>query len=222
MAETIEEFVSKLQKEGVQAGQDEASRIRQQAEQDAEKIRAEAKAEAEKIVSEANKEAESLLARSRTDLDLAARDVVLKLREALGQVLKAVLAAGADEKLQDVEFLGNTLHELILLYAKSDCEKKGRMEIDVPEEIRQQLTEWALREIGKDKIEGLNVSLDLKGTLKQAGFEYNVTGATVEFTRDSVVESLMEMVSPSLREVVARAMSEGQDAGPDAGDQNAG
>ncbi|HAU39231.1 MAG TPA: hypothetical protein DCX07_16145 [Phycisphaerales bacterium] len=144
-------------------------------------------------------------------MELAARDIVLKLRDALGRAVGAVLAAGAGQKLQDVEFLGSVLHDLILKYAEADIEHGGRIQIDVPGEIRQKLVDWALREMGQDKLEGLKISLDLKGTLAQAGFEYNLTGATVEVTLESVVEMLTKMVSPAMRELLDRAMASGGD-----------
>ena len=55
---------------------------------------------------------------------------------------------------------------------------------------------------------GLNLTLtciDLAGTLRQAGFEYNAGGATIEVTLESVVAVLSEMFSPRLREILATA-----------------
>lgn len=202
MAETIESFVTKLQEEGVQAGQQAAKKLRDQAQQQADQLIAEARAKAEKIVAEANAQAENTRERGRIDLNLAARDVVLKLRESLNKVLRMVLAARTKEKLADVDFLGKILHEIILLYAKADTTHKGRIQINVPEKTRQSLIEWTMREISQEKLEGLDMSIDLKGTLTQAGFEYNVTGATVEITEASVVDALAELVSPALREIV--------------------
>ena len=55
-------------------------------------------------------------------------------------------------------------------------------------------------------------SSELAGTLKEAGFEYTVGGATVEVTLSSVVESLSEMVSPALRDILAAAATEPKEA----------
>ena len=54
--------------------------------------------------------------------------------------------------------------------------------------------------------EGKQVSIDLKGTLSGAGFEYAVSGATVEMTLESVVEVLSRLVAPDLRGIVERAL----------------
>jgi vacuolar-type H+-ATPase subunit E/Vma4 len=198
MAETIESFVAKLQTEGVEAGQQAAEKLRGEARQEAETIVADAKSEAEKIVADANAEAESILARSQTELKLAARDAAMRLRDALGRALSAALAAGVEQKLGETDFLGKLLHDIVLLYSKSDAKGTKTVKINVAEDMLQSLTDWAVKEIGDDD-KARHVGIDLKGTLKQAGFEYTVAGATVEVTVDSVVEVLSELVGPNIR-----------------------
>jgi V/A-type H+-transporting ATPase subunit E len=212
MPETIESFVSKLQQDGIQAGQQEAEKIRNQAQAQADEILAKAREQAEKITSDAEKEAASKLERSRTEIQLAARDTILTLRDTLSNAIAAVIQQGTNEALSDVDFLGKILHDIVTNYAKSDLEGTDRIEIRVKPELRDQLVDWALREIGRDKVEETrkHIGIDLKGTLSQAGFEYSCAGATVEVTLDSVVEILKQMVSPKLREVVDQAVQEGQ------------
>jgi len=207
MAETIESFVAKLQAEGVQTGQEAAEKLRAEARRQAEEIINQAEARAEKIVADARTEAEKILARSKTELALAARDAALRLHEAMGRALQAVIARGVKAKLTDSEFIGKTLHELIMLYAKAELES-GSIEINVSPQIREQLTKWALHEIALEATDSAHLSIDLKGKLAEAGFEYNVaSGATVEVTLDSVVQALMELVGPGLREVLSAAMA---------------
>ncbi len=214
MPETIESFVAKLQADGVQAGQDQAEKIKADAQAEADRILEEARQQAEKIKADAQAEADSVLQRSQTDLKLAARDATMKLRDALQRCLQAVLAQSSEQALSDVKFLGQTLHHIISSYAEADIEGDETIRINVPEDTRQKLIDWAIAEIGRERIEHEHgaLSIDLKGTLRQAGFEYNVTGATVEVTVDSVVEMLSEMVSPRLREVIDEAMNESTSA----------
>jgi V/A-type H+-transporting ATPase subunit E len=204
MAETIQSFVTKLQQEGVEAGEKQAEELRRQAQKDAEKIVADAQQEAEKIVANAKQEAQQHVERSQTELNLAARDTVLKLRDSLNRALQSVVRAGTQEALDNVDFLGKVLHEVITSYAQSDREGTDQIRITVKPELRDQLVDWALGEIGRK--EGKHVGIDLKGTLKQSGFEYTCAGATVEVTLDSVVEMLTDMVSPKLRETLDQAV----------------
>ena len=200
MAETIESFVAKLKTEGVEQGRKEADTIVGDAKTEAEQIIADAKAESEKIIAEAKKQGEELLARSNTELELAARDAAMKLRETLAKALEAVIAGPVDDSLNDTEFLRTVLTEIITKYVEADIEGTGDIKLNLADEQYHALAEWAVKQIRKHaKKDGVGV--DLKGTLKQAGFEYNITGATVEMTQESITELLMSLVGPKLREI---------------------
>jgi len=207
MAETIESFVAKLQAEGVQAGKDQADKLHAEAEAQAEKIVAEANAKAEKILADADHQAKDTLARSRTELELASRDAALRLQDALGRGLSAILAHDAGDLLADSDFLGRLLHEIVMLYVQGDFSKKHVLKINVPPEMREKLISWALKEIGEETVQNVRPSIDLKGVLADAGFEYTVAGSTIEVTRESVVETLMDLIGPTLREVLGQAMA---------------
>jgi len=208
MAESIETFVAKLQNEGVEAGRQEAESIVSGAKTEAERTVANAQSQADKIIAQAKAEAENLLSRGQTELSLAARDAVLSLQETLSKSLQAILRYQAGETLHDVGFLGKVLHELILLYAKDELAAKGGITFNVSPELRQELADWALKEIGQDRLDDIGVHMDLHGTLASAGFEYSVAGATIEVTLDSVVETLTGLVGPELRKVLESAAAD--------------
>jgi vacuolar-type H+-ATPase subunit H len=203
MADTIETFVAKLHKEGVQAGQAEADKIRADAKAHAGKILAEAKAQAEKIVADAEARARSVQERTRTDLELAARDTLASLRESLSSGLKAIVAEGSRKSLEDAHFLGEVLHAIVMLYVQADLEKKPIVKINVSPAMLSKIEGWALHELGKEVAASDRPRIDLKGKLAQAGFEYEVEGGTVEVTLDSVVQTISELVTPRLREILA-------------------
>jgi len=205
MAQSIETFVAKLQNEGVEAGRKEAQTIVSDAKTEAERIVADAQSQADKIITGAKTEAENLVSRGRTELSLAARDAVLRLQETLGKSMQAVLRHQVGEKLQDVNFIGKVLHELILIYAKDELASKSGITFNVSPDLHEKLVDWALKEVGRDRLENIGIPMDLHGTLASAGFEYTATGATVEVTLDSVVETLSAMVGPELRKVLESA-----------------
>jgi len=205
MADTIESFVAKLQEEGVEAGRQAAEKIRADAQQQAEKALQDARQQAQKIVSDAQAQADNLLARSKSELDLAARDVVLRLQKALGRAMRALIAYELKDALPNVDFLSQTLHDLVLLYAKADIAGDRLMKINVSPELQGQLADWAIRQMAHEAGQ-VGLRIDLKGTLETAGFEYQISGGTVEVTLDSVVESVSELVGPRLREVIEQAV----------------
>jgi len=210
MASTIEEFVSKLQADGVQAGQAEAEKITAQAQKQAEQRIQQAKAEADKIISAAKKEADSSLSKSKTEMELAVRDSIKKLRRVIAAGIEAVLAAPVQEPLQNSDFLSKVLHEMVLEYIKADIAHKPEIKINLQPEMYQKLVAWAIGEI-RQAVEGKSARLDLKGNLRKAGFEFTIVGgATVEVTEDSVVAALADMVGPKLRELLDQAMKNAQ------------
>jgi V/A-type H+-transporting ATPase subunit E len=206
MVDTIETFVARLQQDGIQAGQAQADKLRAEAQKQAQQIIDDANIQAKKIIADAQSQGESIVARSKTELQLAARDTIAQLRQTLSDALNAVIAAGAKTTLSDLDFLGKALHEIVTLYAKANMERKLHIDINVPGEIRDDLRDWALSELGKEAVAELRPSLDLRGKLRQVGFEYSVENeGTVEVTLDSVVETLSQLVTPALREILEKA-----------------
>ena len=206
MVDTIETFVAKLQKEGVQAGQAAAEKLQVEAKGEAETILAEAEEKARKIIADAEEKARNILARSKTELDLGARDTVCSLRDALSAGLNAILSEAAKDKLDDADFLGKMLQEIIMVYARADKDHDPIIEIKVPEKMREKLKQWVFDAIAKETTGKSEPSINLKGGLRKAGFEYEVdAGGTVEVTLASVVETLSKLVAPDLRDVLVKA-----------------
>ena len=207
MPETIESFVAKLQADGVEAGKAEAEKLLADAQAHADRIIADAKVQAEKIVATGTTDADNLLARGKTELSLASRDTVLKLQEALNRAMRTLVSDAVKAPMTDTAFLGKLLHEVVLLYVKELQENREVMRINVSGPLREELTQWALKEIGQATVDGYRGCLDMKSTLAAAGFEYTVGGATVEVTPDSVTDVLAEMLSPSLRDLLTQAIA---------------
>ena len=220
-AESIESFVKTLQSEGVEAGKKAGEKIRKQAEEEAEKILSDARAEAEKIISRARGDADKLLLRGRTELELAARDVTLRLRESIGKGLSAMLSRNIEKKLSNPDYLGEILREVIVAYAEADTQQRPLMEINISEDTRDKLNENLL----KDLFRSLGETEDriaLKATLAKAGFEYKIQGATVEVTPDSLSEMISEMVGPALQDALGKFMDRKEEKIPLSDDSESG
>lgn len=206
MADTIESFVAKLRQEGVEAGRQEAEKLRAAARREADQVLAQAHTQARKIADDARAQADATLARSKSDLELAARDVALGLREVLSRAIREVLRAGAEKPLTDTDFLSKLLYDIVMQYVQADIGENATIKINVPPEVQQKLTGWALQHLHKRPDMG-GASIDLLGTLAEAGFVYQTDGANVEVTLSSVVDALSELISPNLRDILQRAMA---------------
>ncbi len=198
MAETIESFVARLQQEGVESGRRQAG-----------ELVAAARAEAGRIVDDARREATGARARADAELRLAARDVSLKLQRTLTDALRAALARAVEPRLSDPDFVAALLRELVLTYARADAARELEIEINVAPEMRDRLAVWALREMREARSDGSSTKIDLETTLGRAGFEYRIHGAAIEITVESVVERLMELVGPAVRELFAASSEDG-------------
>lgn len=205
MAESIESFVTKLKTEGIEQGKQEAEQIRAEARKEAEHLVTEARAQAEKIIADANSEAKGIISRGHTELELASRDAVLKLEEALQQALKSVLLGPIEKDLNDESFLKDMIKSIWDKFLSLNTLSYAPVKINVPPDIHKKLADWAVNEL-RSCYEEASGDFGLKDNLRQAGFEFTVMhGATIEVTRDSVMEMLMGLVGPRLRDIILNA-----------------
>jgi V/A-type H+-transporting ATPase subunit E len=204
MSDTLKTFIDKLQAEGVQAGEQAAEKIRKDAEAKAKEIVQKAELQARDIIAKAEAEAENRRAKAESELKLAARDTITRLQESLTKGLQAVMTVAVREKLSEPDFVGKLLYDIVMQYVQADAHGVTSININVSEEMRHKLTQWAIQALhGQDKIKSI---VDLKGTLKKAGFEYNVDGGTVEVTAESTVENMLSLVGPEVRKIVSDAI----------------
>lgn len=209
MAETLESFVAKLQSDGVAAGQKAAQDIRMQAQREAEKIVQDAQQKAQKIIEQAEKESKSKLEKGQTELKLACRDIVLNLRNTIVKCIRRIMVGPVEERLNDPEFLTTLLHDLVVQYAKADSDHHTDIKINLSNDMLKQLAEWVIAKLRKTAQDN-NATVDIKGSLNRLGFEYSVTGGTVEVTGESMVTLLQELVGPQMREILDEALFEKQ------------
>ncbi|MFO7901465.1 MAG: hypothetical protein ACQESR_09125 [Planctomycetota bacterium] len=201
---TVQSFVEKLRNEGVEVGQREADRLRAEAEQEKQEILAKARAEADNIKSNAQAEADSILEKSKHELELAARDAALTLKDSLERALQAIIAKPVQEELSRPEFLQQVIKEVVSKYAEADIAGQTTVSINLSPDLAKKMEQWAINELGRAC--GGGGEVDVKGTLKEAGFEYTFSGGTVEVTAASIVETFGGMLSQKLRDTLTRAM----------------
>jgi vacuolar-type H+-ATPase subunit E/Vma4 len=209
MIDSIEGFVNKLQADGVEAGRREAAEIRAKAEEEAHRIIDQANARAAELVSRGEAEAQRILSRAHTELRLASRDAVLRLRDALSGMLRTIVRGAVEEQLGETDFLRKLLHDVIMHYAEADIAGKDAMVINVTDDAHHKLAQWAIHEL-RDALKGSDLHFQLHGTLPETGFEYRLSDGTVEVTVTSLVDVLIEMVGPHLREVLEDAATSGR------------
>lgn len=206
MVETIESFVAKLKTEGVEEAQRQATEVLGEAKGQSEDIISKARAQADKIVADAKAEGQNILARGQTELELASRDAALKLCKSLENAMQAILGGPVKKQLDDADFLRDLLRDITMSYVKSDMQEGGCFKINLSPEMHKQLADWAIQMM-HEMADKTSETMDMKDTLSQSGFEFNIGGGTVEITQESVVEILMELVGPRLRDIFKKSLA---------------
>jgi V/A-type H+-transporting ATPase subunit E len=135
-ASGVEQLIQRLRKEGVEAGQNQASELAQAAEQKANAMLEEARSEAEKIVAEARQEADKLQASGEDALRVAARDTILRMREELTQYLRTRVKRLVSEQLVDSEMLRRLILEVASrALGESSIDQAKQIEVLLPGEV---------------------------------------------------------------------------------------
>ncbi|MFA5099565.1 MAG: V-type ATP synthase subunit E, partial [Candidatus Omnitrophota bacterium] len=93
MADQIKELIEKIQAEGVQAAQDKAAEIENEARQKADWIVQKAQAQAKKIAADGQDAAARMQASGQAALQQSGRDVLLSLKKEIGAMLQRVIAS---------------------------------------------------------------------------------------------------------------------------------
>lgn len=108
----VQELIDRLRDEGVASGHSEAEKIVAEARVKAMEILDKAKAEAHQTLTKARAEAKSIEEDGKAGLELACRDVVLKVREACYEEFKNRLNRLVRHKLDDPKLLEQMILEL--------------------------------------------------------------------------------------------------------------
>lgn len=207
----VEELIDRLKEEGVKAGRTEAERIVADAETRAKWLLEQAQDEADNLIDNARAEAQALRNSADDALQVAARDMLLSLRERLTHRFAGEVRRLVADELADKEFL----RQLILEIAGKQRElvdESGEVEVLLPkralevDELRKESGEMQHGELTE-------LVLGITDAMLRDGVALRVTEADiegisarlvddeiqVEVTADAVAALLLEHLQPRFR-----------------------
>ncbi len=205
----VEELIERLRDEGVAKGREEAERIVADAESRARWLVSQAQDEASELVNRARTEAKSLTRSAEDALQVAARDMLLSLRERLSHRF-----AGEVRRLIAVEMQEtDTLRRLILAVAARQGEQLGdeqdielllpRQVLDVEELDPGDMAEGELTHFVLQMTDGMlreGISIKVADTDQEGIIAKLVDDEIeVEVTADAVAAMLLEHLQPRFR-----------------------
>ncbi|MCX5698398.1 MAG: V-type ATP synthase subunit E family protein [Candidatus Omnitrophica bacterium] len=112
MAQEIKDLIAKIQQEGIQAAQEQAARIKTEADRVSLKIISEAKIQAQEIIEQANSQAQRLADSTQAALRQAGRDLLISLRQEIISMLDRLIKLDLRQALT-VEELSSIIGALI-------------------------------------------------------------------------------------------------------------
>ena len=200
MAEELQHLIERIRKEGVESGEKAADALVAEAKQKAATIVATAKKEAEEAVAKAKVEAEQLVERGKKTLEQAARDLLISIGGAVGDVVANIVKDETKAALKP-EIVGEMLVKLADAYGQKDG--GDLVALLGPADAAQVKAYFSQKY--QDKLPGgLQIESD-KGIFK--GFRVGRKGGQVfhDFTQEAIADSLATFLRPELGEIVEQA-----------------
>lgn len=210
----VEALIEQLREQGVRTGQQEASRLIEEAEHRADWLLSQARQEAEQLVADARREAEHLRKAGEDALRIAARDMNLEVKESLGKSFTDQVERLVSQQMDNPEFLQRLIIELV---GKSrvdmGLDATEKVEVLLPqtfiglEELRRNPSEYRDGQLSKfvqsltaeQLREGLSIGLH-----EGKGIKVSLVGQEIEVDLSSAAISqlLLKHLQPRFRAIL--------------------
>lgn len=190
MSEDLQSLLDKINRDGVEKARSEAEAIIAKAREDAAAIVKAAKDEAAAMREESAKAAEADVQRATKSISQAARDTIVKVEEAVKQLLKNILETNVDKALGDEKTVAALAAKVV-----EEFVAKGDVEIAARKSLANAL---------KSALASKNaVTVVMDETLGK-GFSVKLDGGRVEylFTSEVIAEELAKRLRPELAKLV--------------------
>ena len=206
MAEELQNLLDRIQKDGVEKAEAEATKIVSQTRKEAKSIVTEAENEAGVIREKAEADARLFTEHGRKSLEQAARDVILSVGDAVSRVAKEIVSREISQAMT-----GDTLKQMLVKVVESYCRQESgdsRIEILLSPKQQKDVVDYFMSEYGKAVRKGLEIKAD--NTII-AGFRVSMVGEGVEhdFSEEAIAEAICQLVRPQLAEIVRKAIEAG-------------
>lgn len=134
VASGVEQLISRLRDQGVQAGRTQADQLVSQAQAEAQAALEAARKEAEQIVARARQEAESMERAGRQALELALRDAVLAMKTRLMERFRGEVRQLVGEEQQKQEILERMILEVVGR-VRPEADRSQQAEVLLPRHV---------------------------------------------------------------------------------------
>lgn len=210
----VQELISRLKDEGVQAGRQEAEQIIKKARDKAAKIVAEAREEADKLLKQAHSKNEAEKLNAQESLKVAVRDTEIELQAGLKKAFESHVKRLVSKEVRDEEFLRQLLFAIVCAGAEK-IPQEQIMEVLLPENVLQTSEKGtAVTEEGKERLRnfvrcGTSDMLRESATLKPSseisgGITVRLVNQDVvfDFSDNALSDLILKHLLPRYRAIV--------------------
>ncbi|MBN2010187.1 hypothetical protein JW960_12650 [candidate division KSB1 bacterium] len=191
----LDSLIEKIKKEGIEEAQSSADEIVKEARKKATKIVEDAKKEAEKVVDDGKRKVDQFKATAEADLQQAARNAELLLKEKFTALFDAVFKREVGEKLS-ADFMKDVILKIVDSWAKD-----ANAEVVLNDKDKKALETVLFKGVKEDAKKGvtLKVSPDVAN-----GFRIGVKGSDVyyDFSDDAIAAVLKSLINPNLKAIL--------------------
>jgi V/A-type H+-transporting ATPase subunit E len=200
MAEELRELLEKIKREGVDAAEEKARIIEDDARRRADIIIQNAGKEASRIAAEANNRIAAAEDGSRKALTQAARDTLISLRQEIASMLDRIITAHVHKALGAEELA----RMILTLVKEAGCAGKEKTIISLRKEDLEKLEKTLFGELSSEARKNivLRHAADIKG-----GFtiSYDSARSCYDFTDRALAEYIAAYLKPKLAKILEEA-----------------
>ena len=210
----VDGLIARLKDEGVQAGRQEAEKIKKEAQERASKIVADAKAEAEHVLKQAHIKNEAEKINAQESLRVAVRDTELELQAGLKKAFESHVKRLVSKEAKDEDFLRQLLLAIVGSAAKK-IPKGQKFEALIPENVLK-ISEkgTAVTDEGNERLKNfvrrgtgdmLRTGVELKAASDfKGGIKVKLVGEDVvfDFSENALSDLILKHLLPRYRAIV--------------------
>jgi V/A-type H+-transporting ATPase subunit E len=199
MAEQLQSLLEKIQSEGVDKAEAEATKIIDEAKQKASKIVDEAQQKASAIIKKAEAEGENFANRGKSALEQSARDVILSLTDTINESVQNFANKAISTTLDNSSSLEVILSKVVDAYYQGG--ENADVTVFVKPDLKEEIEKYFVANYGEQLKKGLKIEADDSII---AGFTVSVDNGQVnhDFTNESITEAMAELLRPQIAEIV--------------------
>ena len=201
MAEELQHLIERIRKEGVESGEKAADSLVAEAKKKAAAIVAEAQKQAKDMVAKAEKDSAAFAERGQATLRQAARDLLISIGGAVGNVVAGIVDAKVGAALTP-ELMAQMLLKLAEAYAREGA--AGGIVAMLGEADAAAVKAAFAKEYQAKLAAGIQIE-SRKEIFK--GFRVGAKGGQVfhDFTKEAIADSLANFLRPELAQIVKKA-----------------